>query len=50
MAIVVISGEPTRTVPPDLAKQIRGYNVFRRFETPRDPFRYKTIVDVYSRP
>jgi hypothetical protein len=49
-AIVVISGEPTRTVPPDLAQRIRGYSVFRRFETPRDPFRHKTIVDVYSRP
>jgi 4-amino-4-deoxy-L-arabinose transferase-like glycosyltransferase len=49
MAIVVISGEPTRTVPPDMAQRIRGYSVFRRFETPRDPFRYKTIVDVYSR-
>ncbi len=48
-AIVVISGEPTRTVPPDMAQRIRGYSVFRRFETPRDPFRYKTIVDVYSR-
>jgi hypothetical protein len=48
-AIVVISGEPTRTVPPDVAQRIRGYSVFRRFEAPRDPFRYKTIVDVYSR-
>jgi hypothetical protein len=49
-AIVVISGEPTRTVPPDLVQRIKGYSVFRRFETSRDPFRYKTIVDVYSRP
>jgi len=49
-AIVVISGEPNRTVPPDMAQRIRGYSVFRRFETPWDPFRYKTIVDVYSRP
>lgn len=48
-AIVVISGEPTRTVPPDMAQRIRGYSVFRRFEAPRDPFRYKTIVDIYSR-
>jgi len=48
-AIVVISGEPTRTMPPDVAKRIRGYSVFKRFETPRDPFRYKTIVDVYFR-
>lgn len=48
-AIVVISGEPTRTVPPDMAQRIRDYSVFRRFETPGDPFRYKTIVDVYYR-
>ena len=48
-AIVIISGEPIRTVPPDMAQRIRGYSVFRRFEAPRDPFRYKTIVDVYSR-
>ena len=48
-AIVVISGEPARTVPSDMAQRIRGFSVFRRFETPWDPFRYKTIVDVYSR-
>jgi hypothetical protein len=48
-AIVVISGEPARSVPPAVARRLRDYRVSRRFETPRDPFRYKTIVDVYSR-
>jgi uncharacterized membrane protein YidH (DUF202 family) len=48
-AIVVISGELTSTVPPEIAQRVRDFRVFRRFETPRDPFRYKTIVDVYSR-
>ena len=48
LAIVVISGDAVRGLPQDVIQKIEGRRVFKRFETSSDPFRYKTIADIYS--
>jgi 4-amino-4-deoxy-L-arabinose transferase-like glycosyltransferase len=46
-AVVVISGEPIHDLPPSLRQRIGASPVVKRFGISSDPFRYKTIVDVY---
>jgi hypothetical protein len=46
--VVVISGEPNHDLPPFLRQRVGASPVVKRFESSSDPFRYKTIVDVYT--
>jgi hypothetical protein len=49
--IVAIWGEAdgNRTMPESVKKQMEGVRLLKRFDTASDPFRYKTIMEVYSR-
>jgi hypothetical protein len=47
-AVVVISGEPNHDLPPSLRQRVGASPVVKRFGISSDPFRYKTIVDVYT--
>ena len=46
-AVVVISGGPADDLPSSLRQRMGASPVVKRFATSSDPFRYKTIVDVY---
>jgi hypothetical protein len=46
-AVVVISGGPIHDLPSSLRQRIGASPVVKRFGISSDPFRYKTIVDVY---
>jgi 4-amino-4-deoxy-L-arabinose transferase-like glycosyltransferase len=50
--IVAIWGEVNgrRTPAGSFKKRIEGYHLLRRFDAASDPFQYKTIVEVYSKP
>jgi hypothetical protein len=48
-SVVVISGEPMNDLPLSLRQQIAAFPVVKRFALASDPFRYKTIVQVYTR-
>ncbi len=50
--IVVISGvrDGNRVQPQYLKDRIAGMRLLKKFETASDPFRYKTIVEIYSKP
>ncbi len=47
-AIAIISGEPVSVLPHALQQRIKGYRLSRRFTASSDPFRYKTIVEIYT--
>jgi hypothetical protein len=47
-AIAIISGEPVSVLPHSLQQRIKGYRLSRRFAASSDPFRYKTIVEIYT--
>ena len=47
-AIAIISGEPVSVLPHALQQRIKGYQLSRRFTASSDPFRYKTIVEIYT--
>ncbi len=49
--IVAIGGEAdgSRTLPESVKKRMEGYRLLKRFDTASDPFRYKTIVEIYSK-
>ncbi|MGE5173620.1 MAG: ArnT family glycosyltransferase, partial [Betaproteobacteria bacterium] len=48
---VAIWGEAdsNRLLPESVKKRMEGYRLLKRFDTASDPFRYKTIVEVYSK-
>jgi 4-amino-4-deoxy-L-arabinose transferase-like glycosyltransferase len=48
-SVVVISGGPMNALPLSLQQQIAAFPVVKRFGVSSDPFRYKTIVQVYTR-
>jgi 4-amino-4-deoxy-L-arabinose transferase-like glycosyltransferase len=48
-SVVVISGESMNDLPLSLQQQIADFPVVKRFGVSLDPFRYKTIVQVYTR-
>jgi hypothetical protein len=48
-AIVVISGEQLGILPQYLQERIKGFQLAKIFTTSSDPFRYKTIVTVYTK-
>jgi hypothetical protein len=48
-AIAIISGESVSVLPPSLQQMIKGYRLSKRFAASSDPFRYKTIVEIYTR-
>jgi hypothetical protein len=48
--VVVISGELNPDLPPSLRQMIGASPLVKRFGTSSDPFRYKTIVDIYTLP
>ncbi len=49
--LVVIRGEADglSSAPEPLRKRLEGFRLLKKFEAASDPFRYKSIVDVYSR-
>lgn len=46
-AILLISGEAPAALPQHLKQRMEGYRLSKRFEAFSDPFRYKTIVEIY---
>ncbi len=48
-SVVVISGGPMNDLPPFLQQRTAALPVVKRFALASDPFRYKTIVHVYTR-
>jgi hypothetical protein len=47
--IVLISGEASTVLPQYLKQRMEGYRLSKRFEAFSDPFRYKTIVEIYTK-
>jgi 4-amino-4-deoxy-L-arabinose transferase-like glycosyltransferase len=47
-AIMVIFGEANSIISPPLMQRLQGYRMTKRFGIASDPFRYKTIVEIYS--
>jgi hypothetical protein len=47
--IVLISGEASAVLPQYLKQRMEGYRLSKRFEAFSDPFRYKTIVEIYTK-
>jgi hypothetical protein len=47
-SIAIISGETVSVLPHSLQRRIKGYRLSRRFAASSDPFRYKTIVEIYT--
>ena len=47
--IVLILGEASAVLPPDLKQRMEGYRMSKRFEAFSDPFLYKTIVEIYTK-
>ncbi len=46
--LVAIRGEADGGTPPYFRRKLEGYRLVRRFDAASDPFRYKTIVEIYS--
>ncbi len=47
--IVIVAGESNPTIPPYLQRILQGYQMSKKFEMVADPFRYKTIAEIYVR-
>ncbi len=47
-AVIVISGDASRDYPEEVSGKIRRLNRSNVFDISRDPFRYKTIVTVFT--
>ncbi len=48
-AIVVISGEQVGILPEYLRQRIKGFQLAKMFSAVSDPFRYKTVVTIYTK-
>jgi hypothetical protein len=47
--IAIISGELVSVLPHSIKQRIEGYRLSGRFAASSDPFRYKTIVEIYTK-
>jgi 4-amino-4-deoxy-L-arabinose transferase-like glycosyltransferase len=47
-AIMIISGEANSSLSPSVVQRLQGYRMTKRFGIASDPFRYKTIVEIFS--
>jgi len=48
-AKLIISGEVNRVIPPSLVQKLQGYRMSKSLGISSDPFRYKTIVEIYTK-
>jgi hypothetical protein len=48
-ALVIISGETGRVIPPSFKQRLEHYRLSKRFAFSADPFRLKTIVEIYTK-